>query len=243
MIFDINFPPVAPISDGEKRRAPSDDELDALFSRIGEQIARHPTFMAIRMAMFGVTSFTLMTRAVVELLIQRGLLESSALLEVQAIADDMNARSNRKSLRDFIGFAAQGLMRINGRPLSPDDAASLVSAFTSDAPDIGSAISTVLRSMLTPDHLAALFSKANASDDPLQALMDYRLHETPESRIEALGRRLASLEDSAHKRVFELEKDVHRLKIEVGSLNEALESSRREADLLRDKVETFRLEE
>lgn len=228
MAIEINFPAADP-SDGACRAHPTDEELDELFARIGDQLAAHPILLGLRMLLRGLGAFMFSNRALVRLLVEKGVLDEDADLEVRDIAESMNRSSDERMLRDFMTFAARGFLRINGKPIPPDDAATVVSMLISDEADMGSGISAITRRMLTPGHLAALYEKAKDSADPLSELQAYRLPGGPEVKLQALSDDVLALKAELvtmsasynamvkqHERetakVAKLEKEVERLR-------------------------------
>lgn len=236
MILDIKFPPVAPLPPGERRPMPSDDEVDELFAEIGVQISRHPTLAAIRMAIEGLSAYSLQNVALIELLIAKGVIGESSREQVKEVVAQLAAKSNKRMVRSFIGYAAQGLMKINDKPLSPDDASTLVSMFVDEDPDFGAALSSITKRVFTPEHLAVFFSKAYGSGDPLKTLVDYRIHEDPDSKLRDVAEqarvlaeeakvaksaridvamRLDAIENDAKAKIVALEREVGRLREEL----------------------------
>ncbi len=240
MILDIKFPPVAPLPPGERRPMPSDSELDELFAEIGVQASRHPGIAAIRMAIDALSAYSLQNSALIELLIAKGVIGESSREQVREIVGDLNAKSNKRMARSFIGYAAQGLMRINDRPLAPDDAATLVSMFVDEDPDFGSALSSFTKKVFTPEHMAVFFGRAFGSSDPLGVLLNYRVHEDAESKTKDLSEQVRVLAEEAKAakvarvdaavRLEEIEKDA---KARIAALE-------KEVGRLRDELTTFR---
>lgn len=228
MAIEINFPATDP-SDGASRQQPSDEELDELFARIGAQLAVHPMLLGARMLLRGIGAFMSSNRALVQLLIEKGVLDEDASLEVRDIAENMDRVSNERMLRDFMAFAARGLLRINGKPIPPDDAVTVASMLISDDADVASGVSAITRRMLSPGNLAALYEKAKDSADPLGELQAYRLPGDPEAKLKALSDDVVALKAELvtmsagystlvkqHERdltkISKLEKEVERLR-------------------------------
>lgn len=242
MVLDIKFPPIQPLPPGEQRPTPTPEELDALFAKIAEQAAE-PLGM-IRLLLGGFSSFMLGNKALIELLIAKGVIGEESRDQVREIADEMNARSGRQSVRDFIGFAAKGLVKVGGKPLPPDDVATLISMFVDDRPDFGAAFSTMTRSVLPPDHLAAFYAKAVASEEPFKVLMNYRVHEDPaEVKAEALAKKVEELSATSFTMMRTVGKltEADRVSREkIASLELEVEKHRKEAEALRKEVTAFR---
>lgn len=242
MVLDINFPPITPVPPGEQRPMPTDEELDALFTKIGEQAAE-PLGMA-RLLLGGFSSFLIGNKALVELLIAKGVIGEESREQVHEIANEMNAQSGRQSVRDFIGFAAKGLVKVGGKPLAPDDVATLVSMFVDDQPDFGAAFSTMTRSVLPPDHLVAFYAKAKASDEPFKVLMNYRVHEDPaEAKVKELTKKVSELSESVlalTMAVSRLKEDRRADKAVIENLEQDIERQRKDGASLREEVAAFR---
>ena len=237
MIFDIKFPPVAPLPPGERRPMPSDDELDELFAEIGVQVSHHPTLAAIRMVFDGLSAYSLQNAALIELLIAKRVIGEDGRRQVQEIVERLNVQSSKKAVRSFINHAAQGLMKINNKPLSPDDASTLVSMFVDEDPDFGAALSSLTKSVLTSEHLAVFFAKAYGSGDPLKVLLDYQAHEdNDESKLKEVAEQVRILAEEA-KAAKAARIDAAVCAEEAKGKIAALE---REVGRLRDELTTFR---
>lgn len=240
MILDIKFPPVAPLPPGERRPMPSDEELDELFAEIGVQVSRHPTLTAIRMAIEALSAYSLQNSALIELLISKGVIGESSREQVREIVADLNAKSNKRLTRSFIGYAAQGLMRINDRPLSPDDASTLVSMFVDEDPDFGAALSSFTKRVFTPEHLAVFFGKAFGSGDPLGVLLGYRVHDDSESKLKDLSEQVRVLAEEAKVAKAGRIDAAVRLDVIERDAKAKIAALEKEVGRLRDELTTFR---
>lgn len=205
-MIDIKIPPAPPLPPGAALPSPSDEDLESYFTRVGEEVAKHPALAWTHMLLGGLSAFLDGHKAMLELLLRAGVLLPEHAEAFDPIRQEIAARDNQQGMRSFVAMTAQGLVRVNGSPLTPDEVSSFLTAFFEPTPErIGVALSMIVRRACPPERVASLWASTKDAESPLKAMFDYEKANGPdaalESRIKALEAEVAELKKARDGRV------------------------------------------
>lgn len=180
--------PLPPLPEEEKVPPPSDEELDALFREIDRAFVEHPLYQGFRQAIHGVNVYTERHGALIDLLVQQGVLQDTAHVAYEKILEERVTASNNDGLRQIVGLAANGLFKVNGTPIPPDDLIPILNIFFGDegSQRPGEASRPFFLSQIGKDRLGHFYRYMQGEGDLLTKIFGYVGAERGRARVAKL---------------------------------------------------------